>query len=329
MRPIVLRTCLITALVFALAPTACDSDGDSTKGTDAGGQGAADDFAGAPIISKVLPLVAVSGGSLYVEGQNLATPLGKIEGVSVDVLGQDAAGDAVEVALDIAQGKPVRLTCGVPADMHTRIAGSGTIRVRTPKGEVEFPSPIFSVEDSGFGGASLPGAGLIGTVYALVPGTPKLPDFAAPCSDPTVLDNESYTCPHTFILVPSLNVPVRSFTAGFPGLGDSLVEWFAIEFSGYLDVPEAGSYAFESCSDDGSVLKLELDGAMQTIVDNDGTHGMSCKTGTADLPKGRVPFIVDYFQGPATEIGLQVYWTAPGAPAKEIIPAISFRLFDE
>ena len=321
---------VVVALTAALLFAACEQSGDSTnnQGADTGVAGT-DELQGPPIISAVLPVVAVSGGFIYIEGENLATPAGKVEGVSVFVIGKDGADAAVEVTLDIESAKPVRLTCKVPADMHTRIVGQGTVRVRTPLGEVDFPSPIFAVEDTGFGGATLPGAGLIGTVYALQPNTPVLPDFADPCADPSVLNDATTRCPYTTILVPSLDIPVRSFDAGFPGLGEALVEWFAIEFKGYLTVPEAGSYTFESCSDDGSNLYLELDGAMTKVVDNDGTHGMACQSGTAELPAGRVPFVVDYFQGPKFQIGLQVYWTPPGTTDKAIVPAESFRLFDE
>jgi hypothetical protein len=51
-----------------------------------------------------------------------------------------------------------------------------------------------------------------------------------------------------------------------------------------------------------------------------------CKAGTIDLPAGKYPIIVDYMQGPATEIGMQLYWTPPGG-AKEIVPARNLRLF--
>ena len=295
-------------------------------GCDGGPDSGEDAFGGPPSISEVLPHVAVSGGYIYVEGEHLATPAGVIEGVTIEIDGADAAGQAVTVKLDIDEGKPERLTAEVPPDMDARIKGAGTLRVTTPEGDAEFPSPIFAVKDSGFGGAAGRGEGLVGNVYALLPQTPKLPDFTNACKDPTVISEGAFTCPHTIILVPNLDVPVRSFTEGFPGLGDNLLEWFAIQFKGYLMVEKGGSYFLESCSDDGSNVYIVEKGGATKVVDNDGTHGMQCRSGEINLPAGRYPIIVDYMQGPATEIGMQLYWTPPGG-TKEIIPPKNLRLF--
>lgn len=310
--------------VFILATAAAAA----LAGCDGGSGTGEDDFGGPPIVTEVLPHVAVSGGYIYVEGEHLATPSGVVEGVTIQIDGADAAGVAVTVDLEIDEGKPERLTAEVPIDMDTRIKGAGTLRVTTPEGSAEFPSPIFAVKDSGFGGAAGRGEGLVGNVFALQPQTPKLPDFTNACKDPTVISEGAFTCPHTIILVPNLDVPVRSFTEGFPGLGDNLLEWFAIEFTGFLVVDKGGTYGFESCSDDGSnvyIVQNQKEGAIK-VVDNDGTHGMQCRSGSIDLPAGRYPIIVDYMQGPATEIGMQLYWTPPGG-TREIIPSKNLRLF--
>jgi alpha-L-fucosidase len=88
-------------------------------------------------------------------------------------------------------------------------------------------------------------------------------------------------------------------------------EYFGFEYSGYVQVPEDGVYAFFSDSDDGS--QLFIDDAM--LVDNDGLHSMVEKKGVIALAKGLHPIRVQYFQkgggrglnvsleGPKTEKG--------------------------
>jgi hypothetical protein len=194
--------------VFLVATAAAGS----LAGCDGGPSGGEDGFGGPPAITEVLPHVAVSGGYIYVEGEHLATPSGVVEGVTITIEGADAAGQAVTVGLEIDEGKPERLTAEVPADMDSRIQGAGTLRVTTPEGDAEFPSPIFAVKDSGFGGAAGRGEGLVGSVYALQPQTPKLPDFTNACKDPTVISSGAFTCPHTIILVPNLDWATTSWS---------------------------------------------------------------------------------------------------------------------
>lgn len=342
---------LSAAGIVAVANQGCSS-GDGASAENVGGdnvspEAGTQDFAGAPVIEKILPLVAVSGGYIYVVGQNLAKADGTPDDVTITVTGADASGASVSIPLSIFKAITTRLVASVPADMDTKIKGKAHINVKTPLGEVQYPAPVFVVKDTGFGGAAKPGYGMLGEVYALQPNTSSLPQFDNPCSDPRVLPNDGgaeqtpdggvFTCPHTNILVPNFDVPVRSFTAGFPGLGDSLVEWFAIHFTGFLKIDVAGSYMFQSCSDDGSNVYLETaPGALTKIVSNDGTHGMQCAQSTAvELSPGVFPLVVDYFQGPRTEIGLQLKWQAPagatdgGGTGFQVVPADNFKLFKE
>lgn len=311
------RSGLVLCATASLSVAGCGSSDDG--GEDAG-------FGGPPAIQDVLPLVAVSSGYVYVLGEHLATESGEFAEVRVRIDGKDAGGAESRVEMPIFEGRAEQLTVSVPSDMHTRIVGAGTLTVETPEGTATFPSPLFAVEDTGFGGTTKPGHGLLGTVYALEAGTPQLPNFADPCNDPSVVSDSTTTCPYTSLLVPNLDVPARNFSAGFPGLGENLVEWFAIRFQGFLVVEEAGSYTFETCSDDGSNLYVQKGTAMEKVVSNDGTHGMACASGAVDLDRGTWPLVVDYFQGPAYQIGLQVSWTKPDG-TKEIIPADHLRLF--
>src|SRR5207249_11017936 len=107
--------------------------------------------------------------------------------------------------------------------------------------------------------------GLAGKIYALSENTQKLPDFDTMQSLGTIYTKE-------------INVPNRSWTEGFPGVTDRF-EWFGIEYKGSFTVKKAGHYTFQISSDDGS--KLFIDGKL--IIDNDGLHSQSSKSGEADL----------------------------------------------
>lgn len=152
--------------------------------------------------------------------------------------------------------------------------------------------------DVAFGTKDKKDVSIEGKIYFLPDNTEKLPDFRALKSQGSIYTDR-------------WDVPAREFTAGFPGVTNRF-EWFALDYIGSIYVPIAGTYAFRLDSDDGS--KLYLDG--KVVVDNDGQHGMSESSGSVQLTKGDHPFRLSYFQGPATEIGLQLFVTPPGEAEK-------------
>lgn len=131
-----------------------------------------------------------------------------------------------------------------------------------------------------------------------------------------------------FVILSQLDIPVRSWTTGFPAPGGGsllddqnnvLDEYFAFDLNGDFTLPNSlpeGDYQFAINSDDGSVLLM--DGA--EVVNNDGTHAMQFKCAPAKVTlahgvahKTRLK----YYQGPRTEIGLQVYmrpWSKKSKP---------------
>jgi len=91
---------------------------------------------------------------------------------------------------------------------------------------------------------------------------------------------------------------------------------FAFRYSGFVDVPEEGSWTFFTRSDDGS--RLYLDGKL--LVQNDGTHPMVEKSGTAELAAGRHSVEVLMFERGGGE-GLEVRWESKECDVpKAIIP---------
>lgn len=67
---------------------------------------------------------------------------------------------------------------------------------------------------------------------------------------------------------------------------------FGLKFSGYIDVPETGTYSFFFNCDDGGVLYI----AGETVVDNDGQHSAVMKSGQIALEKGLHPFQLDFLE---------------------------------
>jgi len=67
---------------------------------------------------------------------------------------------------------------------------------------------------------------------------------------------------------------------------------FSFTYMGYLNVPATSAYTFYLSSDDGSILTIDR----QTVVDNNGLHGMQEKQGTVALEKGYHRIMVEYFE---------------------------------
>jgi alpha-L-fucosidase len=84
-------------------------------------------------------------------------------------------------------------------------------------------------------------------------------------------------------------------------------------WQGYINIEQTGGYQFSTTSDDGSALYI--DGQM--VVNNDGNHGMTEKTGMAMLQRGWHSIRIAFFnQGGDT--GLKVQYGPVGSPLVEI-----------
>lgn len=135
---------------------------------------------------------------------------------------------------------------------------------------------------------------LQGVVCLLPPGTSRLSE-GAPCNPVAILHTDA------------LDVPTRSYLSGYPGVRDR-VEWFAIDFTGKFSVSRQGNHGFRLFSDDGSILWI--DGVR--VIDHDGIHPPESKSGWITLGPGEHTIRVQYFQGPANHIALQLFVTPPG-----------------
>jgi hypothetical protein len=156
---------------------------------------------------------------------------------------------------------------------------------------------VASPQQTGAGfGSKDPGLfNLKGTIYFLPDTTEKMPDRI----DALKAQGVIYT--------DRLDIPVRDFSEGFPGVTDRF-EWFGLIYTGRFQVDKPGAYKWRLSSDDGS--RLWIDGT--EIIDNDGIHGTDSGEATITLDRGPHDIKVWYFQGPATEVSLQLFVGPPG-----------------
>ena len=97
-------------------------------------------------------------------------------------------------------------------------------------------------------------------------------------------------------------------------------ERFAFDFSGYLKIDKDGMYSFYTDSDDGSKLFIDE----EEVVNNDGDHGATEKTGKAALKKGFHKISVVYFDSGGGN-SLKVSYQPAGGSKKEIPASILYH----
>ena len=101
---------------------------------------------------------------------------------------------------------------------------------------------------------------------------------------------------------------------------------FAFYWDGYIIIPEAGNYTFETYSDDGSKLYIGAYDEANLIVDNDGLHGNRYREGTYNFPiAGVYPIVMTFFERGGGQ-KMQVFWknTAHGITNRQEIPDAAF-----
>jgi hypothetical protein len=90
-------------------------------------------------------------------------------------------------------------------------------------------------------------------------------------------------------------------------------ERFAVAWRGTIEAKRAGVHKFSVYSDDGS--RLTIGGTV--VVDNDGVHGYAGKAGEVELPPGRHPILLEYFNN-LGHAALDVWWEPPGRRPERI-----------
>ena len=149
-----------------------------------------------------------------------------------------------------------------------------------------------------FGSDKAVALSLVGDIYFIEPESLFLPDF-------------SKLKPVGRIYATELNIPLRNFSEGFPGLTDRF-EWFAIDYNGRFMIEEASRYVFSLSSDDGS--KLFIDGKQE--INNDGIHEVNIRDTVLYLEKGIHKIRIQYFQGPRYGVALTLKMARIGEALK-------------
>jgi hypothetical protein len=89
---------------------------------------------------------------------------------------------------------------------------------------------------------------------------------------------------------------------------------FGLRFTGFVNVPQDGLYTFYTKSDEGSLFYI----GRTLVVNNDGIHTATEKSGKIALKAGVHALTASYFEATGSEV-LEVRWQGPNL-AKELIP---------
>lgn len=102
-------------------------------------------------------------------------------------------------------------------------------------------------------------------------------------------------------------------------INSKIKENTAVRFKTTLKIDKEEQYGFFTRSDDGSILKINN----ETVVNNDGDHGVTEKGGAITLKPGTYSLEVTWFNGGGSG-WLDVYYQTASVP-KQIIPATFFK----
>ncbi len=100
---------------------------------------------------------------------------------------------------------------------------------------------------------------------------------------------------------------------------------YAFLWEGYIKIPAAGNYTFETISDDGSKVYFNTPYGVNAnaLVSNDGLHApVSASNNIYISSAGLYPITITFFERTGGE-QMQVYWTGPGF-ARQPIPNEAF-----
>jgi hypothetical protein len=115
---------------------------------------------------------------------------------------------------------------------------------------------------------------------------------------------------------PNVDLNVRT-----PGRNDN----FGLVWEGYITIPAAGNYTFETVSDDGSMFWFNslYNPSATPLVNNDGLHAPRSAGNTVTIPAAGVyPIAISYFEQNGGET-MQLYWAGPGI-SRQLIPGSAF-----
>ena len=97
-------------------------------------------------------------------------------------------------------------------------------------------------------------------------------------------------------------------------------QYFALNFEGYIEIPNDGLYTFYLISNDGS--KMFLNG--MELINSDGLHPALERFTTVALSAGKHAVEFKYFQGGGSNF-LKLMWEGPGFEKQEVPDLVLFH----
>lgn len=96
---------------------------------------------------------------------------------------------------------------------------------------------------------------------------------------------------------------------------------YGFVWEGYIYIPVTATYTFETRSDDGSKVYIDVPYSHTAVplVNNDSVHGMRSRYGTKTLTQGYHQIAVTFFQG-VNGYGMELYWSNNAGLVREKIP---------
>jgi chitodextrinase/poly(3-hydroxybutyrate) depolymerase len=103
---------------------------------------------------------------------------------------------------------------------------------------------------------------------------------------------------------------------------------YGLLWEGFVYIPVTGTYTFETNSDDGSKLYIDMPYSFgaTALVNNDGAHGAQSRTGSIYLTRGYHSIAVTYFEASGGD-EMHLWWSSNVGIARERIPK-SFFAFE-
>lgn len=141
------------------------------------------------------------------------------------------------------------------------------------------------------------------------------------------LNYRYYTNPTTWQILPNFN----AITPAKTGLTDSInindtqiktaITRYGFVWEGLIYIPVTASYTFETRSDDGSKVYIDLPYTSTAVplVNNDSIHGIRSRFGTKTLTQGYHTIAITFFQG-IYGYDMELWWTSNAGLVREKIP---------
>ena len=181
-------------------------------------------------------------------------------------------------------------------------------------------------DDGGGPSQTLPAdQGVRGMLYYLQPDQPRynrVADYLTYGTFAQAIDSLTNQLTEIALYFNRIYIPTRPFDRGFTTVsgqqlqtpqGNTLFEYFAVRHEGRIQLANRseGLYQMAVLSDDGAMVSMDFGSGYQNIVSNDGDHPtrMGCATVPVALSSAdKIPYILDYYQGPRYHISLILMW---------------------